>query len=912
MCLLLTLILLADSLTPAEETDLAARRYRMSCAEEAVTETQAQYDKQFGEAFIKAAKNYVAMKRRQRLESSMRPEDLHTLRAVEVGRLHAQDDENPQTECLMTCNRLFAAVSHYVRQAGLQYIPTMYLMHMRLQQLSTADQTACMNIMGQAQYAGNWVGGKAHGMGVEMLHSTLGLGNRYEGQMADDVRHGLGALIMRETGVVYEGMWWWGKRHGFGVESHLLKGVLDPLPVAFVQYEDGNRVSTARFDLQSDTHLYMLESVRQIRSSARELARQALKTDLFESVINIQKRVATRKHPQIGFSDTTNDDEGGYERENEDGAGTEQRLQREYIERRRRKMEEKRKKQDAKQSQKDLSVVHERHELDKIDVQVDSAMKDLKISTVKAFGDLDVMMKSVGMKTGRLYGQTEEEMRVAGPPKAPTRSALIDYLTKQGVAEELAERMADIWVETQGPGATRVKQAQAEYERMKLSALVDLASGSDWHGQDKQGRVVIRKRFSGTRRHTKPEGEAAKDRDRLAKVGEWEHMPAIPGMDAVLKLMPAIRGAVVPAHVESSSDARPARVAGGRGVKTRIKSFGHAAKEVIKTSSTAPAPPAVKLEAPLRIITVPMDMPFELAIAAFDASEHAHILLLPGVYKIKGRLHLDKSIRILGEDGARMLGRLKLQGDGCESWFKNVHFEYHANERSTDFERMIHIDRGELLLQDCALLCPGGYGLWADGRSVVDVCGCVLAGSVDGAIASQATAVCLNFRCGRLLPVLFVACVDIITLLSGKVESLRCVSLVLTLMVTPHASHPPLFHPLSITSSSSCPPSALPHPTFLPSRNLACHFSRCTIRDCRLENCKESCVFIDHDAHVKLSRCVLHSADAGLMLNDRAFVEVSGSDIRLMHRGAIGQVSSTSGGFMCGCMYRAALREGRG
>ena len=71
-------------------------------------------------------------------------------------------------------------------------------------------------------------------------------------------------------------------------------------------------------------------------------------------------------------------------------------------------------------------------------------------------------------------------------------------------------------------------------------------------------------------------------------------------------------------------------------------------------------------------------------------------------------------------------------------------------------------------------------------------------------------------------------------------------------------------------------------------------------------------MFIDHDAHVKLSRCVLHSADAGLMLNDRAFVEVSGSDIRMMHRGAIGQVSSTSGGFMCGCMYRAALREGRG
>ena len=71
-------------------------------------------------------------------------------------------------------------------------------------------------------------------------------------------------------------------------------------------------------------------------------------------------------------------------------------------------------------------------------------------------------------------------------------------------------------------------------------------------------------------------------------------------------------------------------------------------------------------------------------------------------------------------------------------------------------------------------------------------------------------------------------------------------------------------------------------------------------------------MFIDHDAHVKLSRCVLHSADAGLMLNDRAFVEVSGSDIRLMQRGAIGQVWSNSVGSVCGCMYQAALREGRG
>lgn len=76
-------------------------------------------------------------------------------------------------------------------------------------------------------------------------------------------------------------------------------------------------------------------------------------------------------------------------------------------------------------------------------------------------------------------------------------------------------------------------------------------------------------------------------------------------------------------------------------------------------------------------------------------------------------------------------------------------------------------------------------------------------------------------------------------------------------------------------------------------RNFVClraFSSRCNIKESRLENCKESCVFVDHDAYVKIARCTLHSADAGLMLNDRAHVEVSGSDMRLMHRGAIGQV----------------------
>ena len=57
-----------------------------------------------------------------------------------------------------------------------------------------------------------------------------------------------------------------------------------------------------------------------------------------------------------------------------------------------------------------------------------------------------------------------------------------------------------------------------------------------------------------------------------------------------------------------------------------------------------------------------------------------------------------------------------------------------------------------------------------------------------------------------------------------------------------------------------------------------------------MENCHESCVFVDNDAQAKLLKCILHSADAGLVLNDRAHAEITRCDMRLFRRGAIGQV----------------------
>ena len=145
-----------------------------------------------------------------------------------------------------------------------------------------------------------------------------------------------------------------------------------------------------------------------------------------------------------------------------------------------------------------------------------------------------------------------------------------------------------------------------------------------------------------------------------------------------------------------------------------------------------------------------MDMPFEQAVATFNANTHQDILLLPGTYKIKDVLEIGKALYIVGEDGARIVGRWKFKGDGVQSSIKNVSLEYHANQFATDFERLLHIDKGELLLQDCAVLCPHGYCVWAGGRSVVNVLGCILAGSADGRMPSQSAAAVMNFRLQRV------------------------------------------------------------------------------------------------------------------------------------------------------------------
>jgi len=751
-----------DSLTPEQETELAARRHRLKGAEETSERLTREYDKNFQEACLVEAKRFVVMQRHLALQQSMSQLERQIMHAThELECLHVQDKEDPQSEPLMLCNNLFAAVSQYARESGLNYIYTMSCMHNLVKGNRSEDLVACMNVIGHAEYAGRWVEGKAHGIGVQKLHTHLGKGNRYEGQFSDDRRHGLGALTMRECGVVYEGMWWRGIRHGFGIESHIVKGCSELLPVAFVQYEEGFRKMTTRFDAQSDIHFYLLDSVRKICASARELACQARNHELFEHVVPAQNKRRSRREPASMTSTNTSiessasefvhsfvdsvlsdasrslsgdkededEEEDCYEDEDEAAqakAKTEMRQQ---------NMLEKRKRHQAKHAQsqeRDLSVPYQRSELEKIDSQVGHAIKDLKSWTDKALGDLHSIMRSAGLTTGKLYAMTPEEMLSLRPPKDPTAEELRHYLSKQGLPEVLVERITKMYVKEQESGKTQ--QAMRNYEEKRRAVLMDLSCDSDWHAIDK-GSIVIRKRYTGVKMRSMRDEDVIAERQ--AKTSEWEHMPVIPGIQAVLKLTQPVRGASLPpsaAISTASSNLGPSSTSGQTPSQRASKA---AANTLVRNPSGSEMPSC---------LFVPTDMPFEQAVAAFNANNHKEIRLRPGTYKIKEMLEIDKSVCIVGEDGARIVGRWRFKGDSHMSSIKNVHLEYNASRSGTNFERLLHIDQGELLLQDCAVLCPHGYCLWAGGRSVVNVLGCILAGSADGYYPSQSAAAVMNFR----------------------------------------------------------------------------------------------------------------------------------------------------------------------
>jgi hypothetical protein len=272
--------------------------------------------------------------------------------------------------------------------------------------------------------------------------------------------------------------------------------------------------------------------------------------------------------------------------------------------------------------------------------------------------------------------------------------------------------------------------------------MLELATDSDWHAHDK-GSIVIRKRYAGVKNRSMASEDAFPA--RRAKAIDWAHMPAIPGIEAVMKLVQPVQGAVLPSSAGISRES-----SGPPGPSSRTP--GQTPQSVSRTKRTRKGAvnPLVRQPSGPSRISVPMDMPFEQAVATFNANTHQDILLLPGTYKIKDVLEIGKALHIVGEDGARIVGRWKFKGDGVQSSIKNVSLEYHANQFATDFERLLHIDKGELLLQDCAVLCPHGYCVWAGGRSVVNVLGCILAGSADGRMPSQSAAAVMNFRLQRV------------------------------------------------------------------------------------------------------------------------------------------------------------------
>ena len=733
-------------LNPAEDLELSDRRQKFRVAQKFLTDKQNEYDKRFKEEVLEAAERQVVKMRRQDLEATMSPMETKWVLAVEIGVLHVRNMDDAEDQNDLVRNHLFAAVGHYAQTASLDYISTMYSMHVLLEELKKSQHLggaftlASLNVTGQAEYAGQWLFGKAHGLGVEKLQTEINLGNsRYEGQLFEDHRHGLGAIIMPQHSVMYEGMWWRGKRHGFGVQSHIINNSQDSLPVSFLQYEGGNRVSIVRFNVESDLHLLVLSRVREIRVAARALSHQARNNQLFKDMA-----------PRSSFHSVKNEFHRGSpesNRKSNQNLGEDTPVSNFFK-------QEKRKKQEAKHAEREayvMSVALQQSELEKVDLQVESAMKELQVSTNKAFGALKADMFSAGMKTGKLYGPTDEEMSVlrSHMPKSPTPVQIKRYLGRQGVPSELAERMVKIHVETQRSRVSKLSEARQQFQQRRLRAIIDLSIGSDWHAYS-DGRIIIRKRYTGIRdrRMADEEDSSVVHRDEKDK---WVHMPRIPGIDAVLKLMPQNDGC----QRVSSTYLPPARTT----MLTRIPStttaptqdFGAVVKKVMNGVGFRQAAKRPKETDPVCIM-VPMDMPFDLAVQEFDADHNTHIMLLPGTYRIKGTLDIQRSIHIIGEDGARIVGRWRFRGD-FESSIKNVHLEYNCNngtnpgnEKGKDYQRLLHIDNGRLLLQDCAVLCPHGYCLWADGRSVLNVLGCILAGSADGQVPAQGTLVVINSR----------------------------------------------------------------------------------------------------------------------------------------------------------------------
>lgn len=516
------------------------------------------------------------------------------------------------------------------------------------------------------------------------------------------MRHGLGALEHTKMRLVYEGTWWEGKRHGYGVEVHFLQDDSERLPVAFVEYEHGQRVGCKRFDGARSVEPLLLESVRRVCRQARQAAEEA--------------RSSHRVQVSHEEGDESGDEGKGDKEPHKDEVS--KALTRKWKERKRREMrvaEKESKKQDLKVQKK---------ELEDIEGSVEAALKDLQVSSNQTLANMSASLGKVGLKSGRLFSMTAAERTANKPPaKPPSEKSMRAFLQKKGVPEVLAERIVAVYFnEFNGGEGVIEEESDARTKELKLFFDLMAAGGAAWHTYDPERRLVCCMR----KRHKQDAQAAHHARDRMKAAFSLPGV-AKTAMSIQLNAGGRRRTSVIP-EPEKPQNQPPV---------SKEQEIQDAMRRLMNGNDNAPV-----------VITVPIDKPLEDAVRDFNKEKYDYILVRPGVYRCNSVLEVSKELHIVGEVGARIVGSWVFKANDTRSTIHNVALQFEADTKQTDYQRLVHVTSGELHITDSALLCPLGYCLWTASRSSVSTKGCIFAGSDDGSVQAAAGVVAMDFsRC---------------------------------------------------------------------------------------------------------------------------------------------------------------------
>jgi hypothetical protein len=331
---------------------------------------------------------------------------------------------------------------------------------------SPAPALAEVEFADGTSFSGEWRRGEPHGLGVERHPGASG--RVYEGQVLNDLRHGLGAL---ETlgGVVYEGMWWAGERHGVGVEGVRVRDARGELgrvgavlPVALVEYEQGQRTRVERFGRQPNLERTILTAVREVSARARKLAAaSALAERLVLPLSDLGFPGAGGESSAAGAAAAV-DAAAGLRSplpqlsvlSQVGKASRQERLQARQKERER--LARRRKTKEARAREMGYQIAEVNKEADAIG----AALNQLKGAVENDIGAMDSKMRQLGVISGRLYGSTTREQESlghmgsnnddsqgAGSPKDRLRRFLLD---KNEVPAELTERIVATFLDKFG------------------------------------------------------------------------------------------------------------------------------------------------------------------------------------------------------------------------------------------------------------------------------------------------------------------------------------------------------------------------------------------------------------------------------------------------------------------------------